>query len=444
MLRKLTRIRVRLGHVLLCAGVLAAIASVSRASTSDVENHAASRNALKNELQIHALKFFIDQSHPVTGQTRDNARNFAPETEPTQNRVASVASTGFSVAVIANASLRGFISREFAKQYVKKTLTFVRDHVPKRKGWFVHFYDWETGQRIWNSEYSTIDTALLLNGALYACRVLRDSDVCRITYQIYRDADFWDAMTDGATQPDKRTLSMAYSETGGYTHAQWDMFAEQMSLLVLGLGHPLYPLPKETWLAFERRLKVLPGTERKVMGLDQALFVHHYSQLYIDFRKFSDGFDNYFVNSSLISRYHRDLATPDASARTLREGFWGFSAGDSPHGYAVSNALSHESTVCIACAMASAPYFPEVVLQDAARWISGPYRDKIWGRYGLTDSVDLDHDWFSSTVFGITVGPEYLALANLEARTSIWREFMMIPEIGRGLRAARRAITAAR
>jgi hypothetical protein len=44
--------------------------------------------------------------------------------------------------------------------------------------------------------------------------------------------------------------------------------------------------------------------------------------------------------------------------------------------------------------------------------------------------------WVSPKVHGITVGPEYLALANLEEATSVWKDFMANPHIQRGLMAA--------
>jgi hypothetical protein len=69
-------------------------------------------------------------------------------------------------------------------------------------------------------------------------------------------------------------------------------------------------------------------------------------------------------------------------------------------------------------------------------WLEGPYKKKIWGRYGFVDSIDLDQNWFATSVLGITVGPTYLSLANLSESTSVWRLFMQIPEIKAALRKA--------
>jgi hypothetical protein len=387
------------------------------------------------ETEKRALQYFLDNANPETGLVRDWALNFSPT--PEGDRVASIAATGFGLAVIANASTRGLLKPEFARDYALKALTFCRDHVPRRRGWFLHFIDWRTGARLLDSEYSTVDTAWLIAGALYAARVLEDPAVRAVAHRLYADLDFQDMLTDGGRHPRKQTLSMAYKDGEGYTAAQWDMYAEQKLLLILGLGHPVHPLKRANWAAFDRRVSVLPDG-RKVMGLDGALFLHQYSELFIDFRAFEDGFLNYHDNSVTVTHWHRGLMTREARQfKTLGAGFWGFSAGRSPNGYAVWSALHFSGTVCIGCTVASVMFWPEVVLSDMYKWMNGPYRDRIWGRYGFVDSLNIDQNWFAQRVLGITVGPAYLALANLRETTSIWREFMDIPEIRLGLNRAR-------
>lgn len=234
-------------------------------------------------------------------------------------------------------------------------------------------------------------------------------------------------MTDGGAKPSKRTISMAYTYENGYTPGQWDMYAEQKLLLLLGLGHPLKPLPPEVWLNWSRTLHNLPSGQ-SVMGIEAALFIHQYSMAFIDFRGFQDGFKNYFENSRLMSELHRELGRTDKRYKTLREGFWGFSAGDAKVGYRVWDALNYQGTVCMGCTLASTMYNPGY-LGDFVGWFDSKYRNQIWGRYGFSDSLDLDQNWFSSMVLGITAGPAYMAMANLDPNTSIWKDFMNIPEI---------------
>lgn len=409
--------------------VLALIAGLCAASVQAIAvDHEA--DSVQGEMEAAAIRYFVDNANDTTGLVRDRAANF--NNPIGYETVASIAATGFALAVLSNAADRGLVAHDFAYNYAVKVLRFCRDSVSRHNGWFLHFIDWSTGKRIWNSEYSTIDTTLFLAGALYAAQVFPQTEVATITNGLYRDVDFLDVMTDGGSNPNKRTLSMAYTPEAGYTRSQWKMYAEEKLLLLLGLGHPFHPLPPEVWTSFSRDLSPLQSVT-SVMGLNQALFVHQYSELYVDFRGFHDGYENYFSNGTKISGLHRAMADPGSQSRTFREGFWGLSAGDSPDGYAVFNPSDVNGTVCIGCAIGSA-MFSRTVLTDAADWKNSAY--PLWGRYGFIDSLNLDRGWFSQAVLGITVGPAYLSLANLTQNTSIWRLFMQIPEIQRALAIA--------
>ena len=76
-------------------------------------------------------------------------------------------------------------------------------------------------------------------------------------------------------------------------------------------------------------------------------------------------------------------------------------------------------------------FLPDEVMSDATQWRSGAFRKKIWGRYGFIDSLNLDRNWFSDTVIGITVGPAFMSIANMREETSIWSDFMKTDAIKR-------------
>lgn len=119
---------------------LAAVLFLSFTACSTLSTRSSdSPSELQAELDAGALRYFIEQAHPLTGLVRDRAQNF--QDTPDSNRVASIAATGFGMAVIANASKRGQVSRSFARDYVKKTLTFAQGHIGRHKGWMYHFVD---------------------------------------------------------------------------------------------------------------------------------------------------------------------------------------------------------------------------------------------------------------------------------------------------------------
>lgn len=409
--------------------------------------HASTVNAVsltpsevKLEVEKRAVAYFVDNAHPLSGLVLDRADNFDSHAPPI-NGVASIAATGFGIAVLINAGERGLVSKEFAHDYTLKVLRFVEASVDRYRGWFLHWVDWETGKRMWGSEYSTIDTALFVAGALYAAQVYPNSEISKIAYRIYNAMDFEDMRTNGGAAPNKMTLSMGYELEQGYIAAEWNMYAEQMVLILLGMGHPTKPLPVEAWSAWERRaFPYLTSPSQSAWGLDQALFVHQYSQLFIDFRRFIDRFGDYHHNSVAISQYHRSLRVSDHRYASLREGFWGFSAGDSPGDiYRVFSALFYEGTVCVGCAVGSAMFLPQEVMADMTEWVNGPFRDRIWGRYGFVDSLDVDQNWYARVVLAITVAPAYMSLANMEDSTSVWNTFMKIPEIQNAMSRAQTA-----
>jgi hypothetical protein len=397
---------------------------------------AAFRTDLRTEVQSRALLYFLENSHPQTGLTRDRANNFAPDGQ--DNNVASIAATGFSLAIISHAANAGAIDQDAGLNYCTKTLRFLRDHVGRYKGWFLHFIYWDTGNVAWFTEYSTIDTAILMSGALYAAQIFPDSECSEIAHELYREMDFTAAMTEDGRKPEKRSVNMGFTDKGWYEW-NWEGYAEQKLLLLLGLGHPTHPLPLESWNTFSRSPSELPNGE-PAMGLGEALFVHQYSELFIDFRGLEDGYANYYENSVRVSRRHREIGQTDSSYKTLREGFWGFSAGEAPNNkYKVYSALNYSSLVCLGCTLGSYMFMPEQMYSDMTAWYASSYRDQIWGRYGFTDGLDLDQDWFSKVVLGITVGPMYMSLVNAGEETSFWRHFMEIPEIKIAMLRARQA-----
>ncbi|MBX3021799.1 MAG: hypothetical protein KF799_09005 [Bdellovibrionales bacterium] len=404
----------------------------------------------RNELEMTALRYFIDHAHPDTGLVRDKANSFGPTPDNAYTE-ASTAATGMGLAIITHASLRGLVTREYALNYFNKLMIFSRDHLERKHGWFMHWVDWKTGKEVWFDGYSTLDTSFFIAGALYAASIFPDSEGAKIAQQFYRDLDFEWMMTDGGQFPDRRTLNLSYRDGIGFNKYQLSIYAEQMLLILLGLGHPTHPLPLETWHAWERR--EYEGHSLRGVALDMPLFIHQYSMMFVDFRSVDDGHPNVFETSRTASAYNRSVALNDPSFASTRAGFWGFSAGqapgpmpllqntgmkdaneDRPEIYDVWNPYNrHAGVVCIGCMPGSAMFMPQVVLDDTAAWRSGPHGQVIWGLYGLTDSVDLDENWISTKTLGITVGTTYLSLANTHAENTIWSVFNKIPAIERAL-----------
>mgnify|MGYP007022306684 CR=1 FL=1 len=119
-----------------------------------------------DRLQVTTLQYYLHESNPANGLIRDKTERSAP---------ASIAAVGLALASLPIIIERGVLSREFAPEIALKLLRFFRDapHGPEPdatgyKGFYYHFLDMNTAKRTWDSELSTIDTALLLAGIVYA------------------------------------------------------------------------------------------------------------------------------------------------------------------------------------------------------------------------------------------------------------------------------------
>ncbi len=145
------------------------------------------------KLESDTFKYFLHELHPATGLTADSTREGSPS---------SIAVVGFALTVYPIAVERRYLSRAEA---IKRTLTKLRFfyHGPDgegpdaigRKGFYYHFLDMKTGRRTWQSEVSTIDTAILIAGALTAAQYFdRDTaaecELRQLAEELYRRADW--------------------------------------------------------------------------------------------------------------------------------------------------------------------------------------------------------------------------------------------------------------
>ena len=131
--------------------------------------------------------------------------------------------------------------------------------MPHEHGWFYHFVNLHTGAREWQSELSSIDTALLLGGVLTVRRCFdADRDIVRLADAIYRRVDFqW--MLAGELRASCRT---AGSRSPDSSPGRWDHYCELMILYLLGIGSPTHPIPAASWRAWSRPVMTVRAASR--------------------------------------------------------------------------------------------------------------------------------------------------------------------------------------
>src|ERR1019366_7388109 len=132
--------------------------------------------AFLDDLERQGTLFFWEQASPVTGQVLDRARNdLRGSRDP--RKMASIAATGFGLTALCIADRRGYLPHAQIVERVKTTLNWHLNHFPEVHGFFYHFSDIETGQRVPGVELSSIDTALLLCGVLTAHAYFDDPQI---------------------------------------------------------------------------------------------------------------------------------------------------------------------------------------------------------------------------------------------------------------------------
>ncbi|MEQ1919380.1 MAG: glucoamylase family protein, partial [Elusimicrobiota bacterium] len=397
-----------------------------------------SDQAFLDDLQRKAFLYFQEQTDPVTGLTKDRAGNFGGG----DRGIASMAATGFGLTALTIGEGRGWISRKEAYQRALTTLRHLRSRQVHEHGWFHHFVDAATGKPSDHAEVSSIDTALLLAGALTVGKHFAGSEVDRLAREIYERVDFPWMMTDGGAKPGSLTLSMGWTPKG-FIAARWDAYSEHQILYMLGLGSPTHPLPAASWRAWKR------PTAGPLTQASGQLFTHQYSQLWLDLRGWRDRGQDYFANSVEATLAHRAAAiAAQKEYRTYGPQCWGLTACDGPEGYRAygihPGGGEHDGTIAPAAAGGSMAHTPQLSVA-ALRSMKERYGDRIWGRYGFADAFNTDPRWRerfnvpglwrSPDAVGIDQGAILLAVEN--ARTGgVWKKFMDSEHVRRARAAA--------
>ena len=383
---------------------------------------------LLEEITRAGFQFFWDQADPATGQVKDRALAAGNDTR----RVSSIAGTGFGLTVLCIADQRGYRPTTEIVARVRATLNFLLNQLQPagKNGFLFHFVDMTTGARAFNSEVSSIDTALLLCGVLMCRKYFSDAQIQNVATQIYENVDFnW--MLNGG-----QTLDMGWTPEGGFLASRWDSYCELMLLYLLAMGSPTHPIPASSWAAWSRPTYTYQGFTY-ISGA-APLFTHQYSHAWFDFRAKKDAFANYFTNSISATLAHRlfciSLANrfPDYSAD-----LWGISASDFANGYVAWGGPPAAGPIdgsIVPCAVAgSLPFTPTQTIHTL-RWIRGHY-PRAWQTYGFIDAFNPLTNWYDPDVISIDTGISVLMAENLRTNL-VWNTFMKDPSVQTGMALA--------
>jgi hypothetical protein len=419
------------------------------------------------DIQERTFRFFWETANPQNG--------LIPDRYPTAS-YASIAAVGFGLTSYPIGVERGYITREAARQRVLTTLRFLRDApqgpdergVSGYEGFFYHFLDMKTGERLEDAELSTIDTALLLAGALF-CQSYFDapnpeeSEIRRLVEDIYGRVNWRWAQRQGPA------ISHGWSPEAGFLQYDWRGYNEAMLLYLLALGAPRFSVGPDAWAEWT---STYDGSWGKRFGPQEhlrfgPLFGHQYTHVWMDLRDIRDDYMerrgiDYFENSrrAVYAQQAYAIANP-VRCRDYGATVWGMTASDGPgdielplagilrrfRSYVARGTGEHDDcTLAPTAVVASLPFAPEVVvptLQDIHR----RYGEHIYSTYGYLDAFNRSFDveirppygraipgfgWVAGDYLGIDQGAILAMVENYRSEL-IWRVMRGNPHLRRGL-----------
>jgi hypothetical protein len=379
------------------------------------------------ELECLTFRYFWEQASPATGLVKDRC-NVRVGTD--DGIVASIAATGFGLTAICIADEEGFILRDQAVERVTTTLRSLWKKLPNHRGFFYHWANINTGERIWDSEISSVDTAILLCGVL-ACREhFKEKEITQLSNDIFNRVD-WTWLSE-----DTSLLAHGWTPEFGFLPVRWDYYSELMMMYLLGLGSGSHPLRPDAWNAWKRLKFEYDGL--RYIGSFAPLFIHQYSQAWFDFRGKRDRFTDYFQNSVIATDAHRRFCLELSSQfPTYSDDLWGITASDSERGYVIWGGPPAmgplDGSVVPSAAAGSLPFLPEPTMR-VLKNIRNRY-DRAWCRYGFVNAFNPIKNWYDTDTVGIDTGITMLMAEN--ARTGfVWKTFMKTPEATRGMERA--------
>jgi hypothetical protein len=412
------------------SGALAEVSLPTLAGTSG-PNAASMRSPTEetflDDLERSATLYFWEAADPNTGLVKDRSRADGPDAR----EIGSIAATGFGLTALCIADRRGYLDRRKIRERVVTTLRYLWRQLPQVHGFFFHFINVRTGERLWNCELSSIDTALLLCGILTCRKHFSEREIHRLATRLYERVDWpWLLSSD-------LLICHGWKPETGFLKNHWAEYSELMMIYLLAIGSPTHPVPAASWEAWKR-----PWFEYdslRYINPSAPLFVHQYSHAWFDFRGRHDRHANYFENSVLAVRAHlRFCLNLRSRFPHYSEDLWGITASDSARGYLAWGGPPEQGPLdgsVVPCAAGgSVPFLPSESLWTL-RMMRERFGERVWKRYGFVDAFNPATDWFNPDVIGIDVGITMLMAEN--ARSGfVWDTFMKNAEARRAFSRA--------
>ena len=374
-----------------------------------------------------AFDFFNDHQNQKTGLFADT----------TGGGDASIASTGFGIAALCIGSERGWIAKDDAR---KRVILALDSFLPKagsgeslaegRFGFFYHFLNINTGKRASKSEISTVDTAILVAGALTAGEYFA-GDVKDKAKQIYENVD-WSKFVGREKGPMFNLFSMGWSPERGFLESYWDYYTDETILInLLAIGSPTHPVSADVFYAWVRNKGAYDKGKPFIYSWHGALFSYQYANCWFNFQNLVDKQGvNWFENSTNATLANRQFCIDNADKlKGFGSNCWGITSMARPQGYTMhfgtpptgNGEPEYDDTLSPTGPAGSIVFTPYLSL-SALKYMYMNY-PRLWGQYGLRDSINFEKNWYSPIYYGIGEAMILLPIENFRS-SLVWKNFM--------------------
>ena len=333
----------------------------------------------------------------------------------------SVANVGIGLISLCIADSMGWDENAVSKAL--QTLKTMTGHTPgfnperNASGFYRHFIDMNTGARFWDSEFSTIDTEILVAGSLFAKNYFKNDSITKYATELWNSVQHEKAIADAANGKIYLTMQSSGNGNSGSSTSVYNEYmivAWMAKNATTDINSPAHIL----WNKFYADPYQLPYT---MYGTNRVLTDRSGSFL----SSFTHLFNYYLCHYFTTSEKYTDLLKQAQAAdkewwtgKTNTEVWeWGCGAGTGPNGY-FADKINDNSTNTVSPHIIAGflPVFPEGENQLNQMWQSkkGRYvfpqysNDTILWRYSLKNS-----DWKATEVQGIDYSTMLFGLASL-------------------------------
>lgn len=352
------------------------------------------------------------------------------------DEIASIASVGYGLAALIIGVSRNWINYKEAYKRAGKTLDTFLNNVEGKNGFYYHFINMKTGKREWNCEISIIDTAIFICGAIVVGEFF-GGEIKEKAEELYKRINW-----EWYRNENNNYFYMGYKPETGFW-GQWDMYAEQLMLYILGVASPTYPINKTMYDNFRKEKSDYEEIKDIIYTYCGTLFTYQFSHAWIDFRgrKDENGID-WFENSKKATLANRKYCINNKNKfKTFGENSWGLTACVGPNGYsggygampALANLeKQNDGTISPCGAAGSIVFTPELSIKALENYYN--HFPKLWGKYGFNDAYNLEREeWYSKEVIGIDKGISMIMIENYLSQL-IWKYFMKNEYVQKGLK----------